>query len=1491
MPKPIVNNKIVFQNSYGRILQFNDWLNQGLRTGDSPTLASLQLTGDATVEGNLYVQGNTSILDSNVIEFEDNILLLNRNETGDGVTLNQAGFEIKRGTLENYRIVYNEPDDTFRIGVISNQQAVATREDTPLSNGVMIWNNTAKRTDSRNFISIDLQLTSTTNSTSSTSGALKIAGGVGIEKDMFIDGKIRIKQSVIYTDTAGSLQVSAPQDIMLSPTSKVQVPFNIPLAFGNNNQRIVSNSSNNDIDIYGNGSIHFIVNFGSSLSVPNQVPITFSTPNEKVFADDSNNMVVASSQDITFVPGSGKKVLIPLNVPLAFSNANQYISANLLDDLDIVSGHNIFISPGSGLDVIVPYDNGIKFGSAGLQRIHSDSNNKLYIQASSDLSLNSNTRVNIPTSIPLYLGAAYVKEVSSGSLEVSTQSMHVLGTKNASSAVDGAFVVDGGVGISKDLHVGGDLTVHGTMTTFNTETVVVEDNLLVLNSSPIGVADGGILVKTSKTAGNIYAGAFYKETLGEFTFAYTNTSSNTFVDITDYIPLRASSLHLASTADGLDFSTGSLTLLGGAYIHKNLVVGENITANSIALSTQLVTPHIDCSSITTGNLVVTSTDNTSVISYGGLVIGKDASIDGVVTVNNTSPSTSSTRGAIVSSGGVSVISTENSSSTTSGGALTLAGGAAVSKDLKVGGEIYSGDAASFDSVTLRSTVGSVSYGPIAILTSENASGVTSGGALQIKGGASVALDLYVGGKVQGESASFGSLMIHGPFDYFGNGKQTVLSNTTSSIEWYYFGKIKENEANDLEYCDIQFTCNGSYKFNFLFNTTTTTTPSFFHNYSGDLEAQKTTLQVYNDGIHMHLFALLPPNTDASVAVQTKSGTRFDVYSEGYSTQPNGQFSSYEENWTLQYNTADVSNTNVEYGSITVQDRLLVSDNLPIIGYNTNNTNNTNDSPNASRNVGFLLQRKQTNNDSGEGDVVGSESPSFIDTLPNQSTASPYQVVLSAAASSIDDFYNGTWIKVLSGLSINQVRQVVQYNGLQRVAQLSEPWTNQNPAEGDTISIHGNQNIATFFEEASHTYKIAFTNTEDTASVTKQVGLGVSHITLSSTSPSSILMDGGLLINNTRDSVSLTEGGTLTSYGGAAFGKTLRVGEKILVGSSGSLSNADLQVNQPNSTISLQYDSYSFVDFAHALSDSRFGVIASDSMLSFTYSVTAQDPLASSKALSITGSGLIGINTTQVFSALTVAKNNYITVDGTDGYLGFSGTSSSSGSKIVIYGEDHGSFQNSVHIHGDTFGFFNTGSNNLLLNIAQDGKLETFATMPSLSATQGSVVMHGGLSLSETSNATSATSGGCVTLAGGMAIGKDAYIGSDLYVQGDVIVPTLTQTPSLTFSNTLGCSIISYGSNEIMKLNDSILLSFSVSATPSAESINCQFEFDLPHRAGNFASRTDVIVQCSGYTDDSEVYPIFNVVGVAVPSSTRALVKFHSASTAVHNLMIMCRYKE
>jgi hypothetical protein len=215
------------------------------------------------------------------------------------------------------------------------------------------------------------------------------------------------------------------------------------------------------------------------------------------------------------------------------------------------------------------------------------------------------------------------------------QGIQILATKESSSTGDGALTVGGGVGISKnayvggDLYVNGDITVTGTMSYLSTETLLIRDNLIVVNSEAVNGIDGGVLIKrspTSATDGNVYASMFYKESTDELTFAYTTIDPGTnALSITDYVPVRCDYVRISNSSDSTHFSNGSFTTLGGAYIDKNLRVGQNITASSIYVnsngtftnvsSTNLIITNASCSS-----LHVTDTIHSSNITGGNVSV-------------------------------------------------------------------------------------------------------------------------------------------------------------------------------------------------------------------------------------------------------------------------------------------------------------------------------------------------------------------------------------------------------------------------------------------------------------------------------------------------------------------------------------------------------------------------------------------------------------------------------------------------------------------------------------------------------------------------------------------------------------------------------------------------------------------------------------------------------------------------------------------------------
>ena len=507
MPRPITNNRINYQNIYSRIINHDEFLSQGVKEGDSPTFLNLTLTGNATIQGNLYVEGNTSLLDTNVVEFKDNIILINNQETSSGVTLNQAGLEIDRGSSENFRIVYNEINSRVEVGVVSNLQPIVIRESTPLNNGIMIWNSSTKRIESSSQINLPITMTSTVNSTSSTTGALIIGGGVGIEKDVFIDGKISLKgttlsnSSTIYTNTTNnSLNITGVQDINITPVGKILIPFDKYFSFGNSDQSIIANSLTNALTITSNGDINLTPSTNKKINIPNQIPITFSTQNEKIYTDSSNNMIIAGSQDIILLPNSGnaggRKIFIPVDTPIAFSNSNQTIIANVNNDLSINANNNIFLTPGSGLDVKLPIDAGIRFGS-GYQRIFANSDNHLILNSNGDIYLSpqSGSKVNIPVSVPLTFSTntQYIFGDSNGNLIISTlnqlvskSEVYISNTINSTSGSSGSIHTDGGLGVKKDIVGESSIIVKSSNSNILQIQNTSRANLLNVNATNVG---------------------------------------------------------------------------------------------------------------------------------------------------------------------------------------------------------------------------------------------------------------------------------------------------------------------------------------------------------------------------------------------------------------------------------------------------------------------------------------------------------------------------------------------------------------------------------------------------------------------------------------------------------------------------------------------------------------------------------------------------------------------------------------------------------------------------------------------------------------------------------------------------------------------------------------------------------------------------------------------------------------------------------------------
>lgn len=112
------------------------------------TLNNITIKGDVTQEGRSF------ITEAETVEVRDNTLLLNRGETGAGVSKEFAGIEIDRGSEPKYQILFDESDDRFKVGVEGDLWNLALREsdDNMLDGYFISWNSKDKILSTTNIV-------------------------------------------------------------------------------------------------------------------------------------------------------------------------------------------------------------------------------------------------------------------------------------------------------------------------------------------------------------------------------------------------------------------------------------------------------------------------------------------------------------------------------------------------------------------------------------------------------------------------------------------------------------------------------------------------------------------------------------------------------------------------------------------------------------------------------------------------------------------------------------------------------------------------------------------------------------------------------------------------------------------------------------------------------------------------------------------------------------------------------------------------------------------------------------------------------------------------------------------------------------------------------------------------------------------------------------------------------------------------------------------
>jgi hypothetical protein len=97
----------------GQFLRINGDYNIKCTEGSKITLDTGAGAGEVRVTGDLIVEGNTTTVQAENLNVEDNIITLNFGETGNGITLRYAGIQADRGSLDPVGLFYDEVTDSW----------------------------------------------------------------------------------------------------------------------------------------------------------------------------------------------------------------------------------------------------------------------------------------------------------------------------------------------------------------------------------------------------------------------------------------------------------------------------------------------------------------------------------------------------------------------------------------------------------------------------------------------------------------------------------------------------------------------------------------------------------------------------------------------------------------------------------------------------------------------------------------------------------------------------------------------------------------------------------------------------------------------------------------------------------------------------------------------------------------------------------------------------------------------------------------------------------------------------------------------------------------------------------------------------------------------------------------------------------------------------------------------------------------------------------
>jgi hypothetical protein len=432
-----------------------------------------------------------------------------------------------------------------------------------------------------------IEVTSTTNSISSITGALVVSGGVGVKGDIYVGGTVYSNGQAVLTGGTGTGFVSsilAGAGISISSATGVITISNTGvLALTAGTDTAISTATGN-ITVWNNSTLQTVTSRGSTTD-----QIVTIINNTTASSTDSGSLIVYGGVGVGQNIYVGGEILVGGNIVPTTSTvslgtldnpfADLYVGPNSLN-IDTVRLSAI----GSTMSITVVPRGGVS--APATLRI-----------GSVIITSTTNAISTITGALQVAGGIGIGRDIRVGNSAFIANTLTVSSTLSSTSSIlQNALYVVGGVGIGKNLFVTGEavfqsnVIFNGTTTFVLSTNTVYTDNIIELHypntpGNTWAVNDGsdiGLRFHYYDTQDrNAFLGR--DNATGYLEWVINSNPDNTANIIgTDGI-FRLGGIILTNTTASTNTSTGALTVVGGVGIGGDLQVGGTIYRNGISV--------------------------------------------------------------------------------------------------------------------------------------------------------------------------------------------------------------------------------------------------------------------------------------------------------------------------------------------------------------------------------------------------------------------------------------------------------------------------------------------------------------------------------------------------------------------------------------------------------------------------------------------------------------------------------------------------------------------------------------------------------------------------------------------------------------------------------------------------------------------------------------------------------------------------------------------